>query len=382
MFSVTYLSIIFSSFIIISCSKTFSINYEELLGKFHCYIGLDKCNQAYIEFDLSIDFFWISSYSCSVDKLKLLFNNETTNIIVPPNYETSTNILYGSLILNSSSSIKNIRMYYVPQRIAGYFDSIGLAFDNTNQEHSFLFKLKENNHISHLGFGFFHSIKGVTSRGDVLFGEIPEQYTINKNKFSFKIDLDKKKWGSYIQKIIIGNLENNYEQKEYYGVFNTNQRYISVPEKVFQWLENIVFIDFINKDICKVEKYFISCKAGKLSDFPDMSILLHDHIFKLSPNELFIYTGASYYFIMNKEKNLKENEWILGTPLLKKYESYFDVENKEISFFSSDNFNKKSNQNFYAIRILLILIIIIVSLCTLNFITLKNKMSDAVQIYK
>lgn len=380
MFSLTYLSIIFSSFIIISCSKTFSIIYEELLGKFHCYISLGTCNPAYIEFDLSIDFFWISSYSCPADKLKQSFNNETNNIVIPPNYETSANILYESLIFDSSS-VNNLKMYYVPKRMAGYFDSLGLSFLSTNQEHSFLYKLKENSQISHLGFGFFHSFNGIGSKGNVVFGEVPENYTNNKNKFTFKIDSDKRKWGTYIQKIRIGNLEYKFNMKEYYGVFSTNQRYISIPEKVFKWLEDIVFKDMINQDICKVEDNFISCTAGKLSIFPDLNILLHDHLFILRSNELFVYTGASYYFIMNKEKNLKENEWILGTPLLKRYESYFDVENQEISFFSTEDFIAKS-KNIMTIKVILIFIIIIVSLWTLNFITLKNKENDAFQIYK
>ena len=90
------------------------------------------------------------------------------------------------------------------------------------------------------------------------------------------------------------------------------------------------------------------------------------YIFILDKNDLFIDVNDKKYFLCifpeeNRYKN--ENNWIFGTPFIKKYNFVFDQDIKKILFYE-DNANIKSNYESSKISKLALTIIIILSIIT------------------
>ena len=179
-----------------------------------------------------------------------------------------TNTLRGNLAFREEGgTINNVTLYYVNQRAGGFFDTIGLAYKITNPERSFIMTLKNNNIIDKMGFGFFHNMKDITSKGELVFGEVPEKYYKDRYSFSCRINDKKEVWGCGISGLSINDNEFKFTANKVYGVFQSHSINISVPPKVFHWITDEVFSKYINDKKCVLDRYYISCFENQLDDF-------------------------------------------------------------------------------------------------------------------
>ena len=321
--------------------KFISFQYEEVLNRLNVLAGIDICTSySFLELDMLHDFSWISSFTCDGYRLNDLFLKDSQcEIEIEKNVMVVTNTLRGNLAFREEGgTINNVTLYYVNQRAGGFFDTIGLAYKITNPERSFIMTLKNNNIIDKMGFGFFHNMKDITSKGELVFGEVPEKYYKDRYSFSCRINDKKEVWGCGISGLSINNNEFKFTANKVYGVFQSHSINISVPPKVFHWITDEVFSKYINDKKCVLYRYYISCFENQLDDFKGVSIIIGNIKFTLQKRQVFIFTGLMSNFAIRMDEQLQDDEWIIGVPLIKYYETYYDYENKAITFYSDTPF--------------------------------------------
>lgn len=95
-----------------------------------------------------------------------------------------------------------------------------------------------------------------------------------------------------------------------------------------------------------------------------------NYIFKINSNDILKESG-DYIFIKILFQQYGGN-WILGKPFLFKYKFMLNPELKEIGFYSSNNKNKKSNQNNSKWKLILIIFILCIIFAILGVILGKK----------
>ena len=181
-------------------------------------------------------------------------------------------------------------------------------------------------------------------------------------------------WYLFFNDIKIGNTKLNEERIAQYspqlGVIIGVKEYKNYIKKIF-------FDELINKNKCseksinfnkKIYSYYECDNDININNFEKLEFIHQElsYIFILDKNDLFIDVNDKKYFLCifpEENRYQNENNWILGTPFVKKYNFVFDQDIKKILFYD-ENTNIKSNYESSKISKFTLSIIIILSLIT------------------
>ena len=129
----------------------------------------------------------------------------------------------------------------------------------------------------------------------------------------------------------------NKKENDYYSLFQTNSKQISVPSRYYDFLHQSYMKQMINQEVCNLnpDKQYV-CKSSFVSnlsfslelDFDGMSL-------QLDTKDLFEDNGVWSSLIIKRNDN--PNEWKIGTGVLHKLNILFDYDDKSISFYSNEN---------------------------------------------
>jgi flagellar basal body-associated protein FliL len=247
-----------------------------------------------------------------------------------------------------------------------------------------------------------------------LIGQLKSRKIINSTLFSIKYDNSKEEG-----EVIIGEFPHNYAPKlfteknlyynkvtcytcppfNYYSKFtemfyknqtlstiktfqiNIDHGFIEAPLSEKKYFDSF-FEEY--KDFCKEENidnvYVFYCKKEAIKNFGPIVFyfenreiykigLLNAFNLELDYNDLFKNNGNNknlYYFQIIFKKN---EDWIFGKPLFKKYRLVFDQNNKMYGIYenikNAENVNKKSFKKSFSIIIVLVIIIAVLGIISI-----------------
>ena len=237
--------------------------------------------------------------------------------------------------------------------------------------------------------------------GEFIFGDDPNNYENNKNKYNdkefFKVSplssAEAVYWGIEFNNIYIKSKESQNNSKIFFtegkkAEIVINFSFMMGPEKFFEFIKTNFFSQYISKGVCSeknVNSYYtyIECDNNnnfKIESFPDI-IFEHKAFetwFNLTYKDLFVEDDKNKKYIFLILKKDYVTNWVLGTVFLRKFQLVFNEDLKTIGYYrqpgqyyeeiNDDINNGKSNGNLNemnkqskAKKIFIIILIIIFS---------------------
>ena len=272
-------------------------------------------------------------------------------------------------------------------------------------ETSFIKNLKQLKVISNYIFTFKYFNNNLNEdNGKLIIGEYPHKYdTKNYNKINFinaKADIVHKEieWYFILDGINVNEKkieENGYVYfypeigfivgSEYYFNYikslDTYENYFNNKKKCYN--EKININDFEGNDIeMKLNGEFIGYYCDKdvdvsLLKFDNISFIKKsmEYIFNFNTDNLWIeYGNYKYYMII--EKTIGDGYWYFGKPFFKKYQIFFDYDNKQIGLYTKNEAseeNKDNEKSNLIIVLIIVIIIFIVIVIVSMFVIIKFK---------
>ena len=227
----------------------------------------------------------------------------------------------------------------------------------------------------------FDNLKNKAYKGKLILNGFPHEYN---NLYNVK---------NYISSTIQYNEDNLNDwclalDNVYYGnnIVDENKKIIFRPEfgiiivsgTFFNYLTDNYFKEYKKENICNLTtfdligysyNYYYCSKEIDLKKFKEINFELKDINFNFSINyeDLFFEYNNKYYFLMIA-KNYKNNNFVFGSILMKKYNFVFDKYNRKIGFYTDLNVKKKKNiWLICSISILSVLIIIVLIFIIWNY---------------
>ena len=352
-----------------------------------------KRNESYFYYNQSLS----STFSYQVGK-----ESETYFSHPHISHYVQDNIDFISTNNNKEINIKDFKFLLADQVRESFQGVIGLkGFSSIPRRKDFFTSLKDynltNNYIWFLKFNNSKS-------GDLIIGNYPHNDKFNnkncnndclfKKKHFVKIYSNisekswKSQWGLNFKKIFIQNKDNLEEilsdcEKCKLVEFNPNLGIIKGSQKYKNIINELLFNNYINKNICfsdiitinknyeENEYYYYYCNISIKNELKNkINSIIFEHSvfntnFSLDFNDLFIEKGNYIFFkiIFDDYYN-----WIFGSPFMKKYMLIFNAESKEIGFYSENinNVDKENNddqnndKNDLLIKIIVIIVLSII----------------------
>lgn len=226
-------------------------------------------------------------------------------------------------------------------------DSLPLAHNVEDSDFSVLHSLLRQNKISYLRFRLSPS----TSK--LYLGGLPYDALYSTYKQSIKINELYYTWGANLSSFAFDYENgidfyyvNNYDN---YAYFTTRSIYVTLHQKVFNFIGNNVLRKFIYNKTCDEYKSFgrktFICKCSVIEDLPYTYLTFNKqhhigiHLSKLfrkckSTDETTESVIQSYHDNLYKNDSITE----IGTYFIQQFETEFDLETKEIHFYSEEEF--------------------------------------------
>lgn len=357
----------------INANLKFLSYISKVLGHYELRTGIGEDAINYdVVIDLSYDFLWVTpgklgAYE-SVTKTTKSIKNKTYQLsqiegklTFPPIYEIG---------------IDNYPVFLdIYNRIEEY-DSIGLSYDyNKTFLTSLLPIMKEQELITSMYFYIQH-INNYLAK--IYFGSMPYENILEYSTFC-NVDKDIKKWGCYIDSIILGNITSSLKvfNSNQYAIFSTNDELIYAPSTIISFLNKTLFHSFIKDKICEYNNEGnynqFQCKCEDVHQMINLSLVINGYIYEFNHTNLFLhYMNRCHFLIVENINNA--NQWILGITFLDNYDLKFDYEKSIVEFFSDKEmklftFNRN---NKCLISIIYCFIVVILFGIIFNIIT-KNK---------
>jgi hypothetical protein len=176
-------------------------------------------------------------------------------------------------------------------------------------------------------------------------------------------------------------------------MFYLEQGIIMASDGYEKTIKEAFFNDKIKNGLCNESQiYFnineynaITCSDEvSLKDFPTLNFEINDALFTLDYNDLFTKINKTNYFLVIFSPETQN--WVLGKPFLKKYQTIIDSTKNTISLYNPNNNNndEKSNENnnsgsnVFLIVLIILVVIIILAVLVFLFIKLnKNKIKSS-----
>ena len=196
--------------------------------------------------------------------------------------------------------------------------------------------------------------------GAFIIGDEPHNYESNKNVYNeneyIKIgalyQFDGLYWDINFNSIYtISKNDNNSKIGDFgatWGELNPNIGFIFSTTFYFNTMKNIFFSNF--KEICKERELgryhtYIECDKNEKFMVDSFPTLYFEHkefetIFNLTFEDTFILDESSNKYIFLILKSRLFNNWVLGSPFLRKYQFTFNTDAKTIGYYKSMNNNK------------------------------------------
>lgn len=331
--SIFILNLSFLPFFISCIDDYITLHYFSLSRGFLVDLGIGEHElPIFFSFNMARDYSLLSEHtykrlSMQSEKQEIVYNNQ----------DVYADLLSLKLSLLAQCKIQNFDMYYIHEKRHELYDEIGLSYNSMEQTSSLVYQLKKNKKINRLAFGF--SPEKNEEEGDVYFGDIPTQYR-NNNKIELRVKSIEHKWGCDLTQIYINNEMKDKFEVDSYTYFQSNSRFIRIPQSFFTFLNTKIFMDYIVKQQCvinqigSIKKFRCDCEITK--HFPSIRFVIDDNIIELTKDNLFIFDSYNKcVFTMVNDVNDFSRHFILGVSFYRNYYTLFNYERQSIELYST-----------------------------------------------
>lgn len=351
---------------VFSLEKIIKTEYDEIRGQFFLALNITVFNTSvYLNIDLQKPYTWLSLYLIDSSELESLESLGREQIqLSNDNKKEEALISTSSFIFRDNNiSINDLYFYFIRKNLLNNKDSLGLS-PSSNNNFSFLYRMKEEGLINALSFGFGPHEQS-SRKGYLYFGGLPSSYTKSLNKGSCKINIRNNQWGFFIESINVKEHYYNIDKKSNFGIIVTDSPYILVPKSFMYFLYQYYFEYLFSIGYCQKTTKEIYCFANYMELLPKLSIKLDRTELIISPRQLFRAEFEFCTFLIRVNEN--NDKWIFGNSFIKAFTILFDYTKEEIVFYGKDNV-KGTNTNC-----LLLLYLIIIFMLLLNILLLITK---------
>ena len=223
---------------------------------------------------------------------------------------------------------------YPPQ--ARFFFGLGSYY--SDESFSFLHRLKSEKQINQLIFGFVPHVESNRKNGSVYYGGVP--YTVRENKTSYtcKVTTRDSSWGCPIDKVYVNNIE--YKNRNY-AYLNANRREVLVPQSFYGFIKEKILLLYIDDKICTEElyneNYYFRCRESVKNTIKEIRFDFGK--FSLRMTNYFLCGGGSCDFLLQYNP-YTNNTWVIGAAFISEYDVFFNYEDRSISFYFENDYNK------------------------------------------
>ncbi len=266
--------------------------------------------------------------------------------------------------------------------------TIGLLIQSDNikyEEFNFISQLKKRNLIDESIYSFqYTDIK--KEKGEFIVGvkldEIDKKKYNSSNYRSIVVDPDLYilSWRIKIEKIYFDNkIYINYDDYIYFQIekgviIASKELQAIIKKKIFFEANSCDLNTFQIKELQEIYNYYVCSDTIDIQSFGNLTFHINkterDYMnFTLNHEDLFYKFNQRYYFLIVFPNKLN-NEIILGTPFLKKYDIIFNMEQGRIGFYTEIN---KSTVFTLTHLIIIILFLIIIGLVLFIYFSLCKK---------
>ena len=210
-------------------------------------------------------------------------------------------------------------------------DQLSLSYSFENESLSLVHMLYNNKVIEHKLFVIAPKFDK-EKNGYLYIGSIPNNTEHIKNKGKCKVQ-DDSLWSCQLDNIIVNRTILNMNSKV---IFHTGFEYTLLSKKLYDFLVNKIFVNYIKKDICRVvptpfEALFCP-NIDKINIDFDIQFTFNDMIIKIPFRQFMI-----------KNKNIIpvypigrfQGDIVIGTPFISQFNyTVFDYDDKSISLYS------------------------------------------------
>lgn len=314
-----------------------SLPFEESYGRFEVTLGFGSPVQKrqYI-IDLSTEYCW--NHIGIYNPTKSSYSKEIGRALIPvDNSEIKTYIRYQDTFTLYYTNNTYLRLTNFPflfyEQPTSEFQTIGITFSFTDPDYSITDVLYKTKTIPKRQFAIHQNN---FTHGELIFGEINDNYTTGKWVSSCKINKTFKKWGCNMESIMINSVK--YQVNDY-AFFNSMNNKIFVPKKFMDFLTETIFKPFIEAKTCEksvINQIFVIVCEWRVVKFFDDLVLNFDNGSKLIIVKDIMFTRFfdKCLFVI-KNQGTKRNSWEIGTVAFKNHTIVFDYENENITFYSS-----------------------------------------------
>lgn len=323
----------------------------------------------YFHYNMEIPFSYVTKYSVNqgyfqtsdIDfssKINVsLFNNE--QLIA----HTLKSSMYFSKIKTNPKLEKFTFLFFPTTAVA---DTLSLAHNFISDEYNLIERLYKENIITKRKFSFYINS---AFTGELILGEIPSSI---KSKFKYKSQCNVVKqnkeniWSCNLDSIKIkggkDKLDINYyvQKDNKISYFQTTDKSIKVPRYFFDYINETIFTEYLNKNICNSHtiglKHFFKCECEETYPFPTFYFEFEGMTIVLDRDMIFQDYITVCYFQIETWDDLSNNEWVFGIPVFKMFIPEFNFDEEVITFYSKDRsiLNlKESNLNISKLNIII-----------------------------
>lgn len=332
--------------------KTFYTDYMVIQYIYYIRVAVGEPYQSFLtEINLEKNYSCFNTYSYKLYISKTLKNHGVSMVPIEniTYYTDYCEDFLRFIPVNVSGSdislqnrIKDFPFFLVEYEMGNVGNNLGLGFYTSNSINSTINSLYKRDIIDKR---IFYLIPDDETKGKLIFGDISNDYLINNyHKASCKVvgSENSTKWGCDLKEFTL-QVENKVfsTKRSEISYFLTNERDIFAPHNVLNFLNETLFKLEPWKSKCEFGHYYrmnkIKCDCS-LKKLPvKMKFAIGHYIFEF--NELLEDTlGICFLILRFKPKDT--NEWIIGNWFISNYVSGFDYDNKEISFYSKEEFKK------------------------------------------
>ena len=337
-------------------SKIIPMHLFNVMGEYDLEIGFGK--EPFIIFmtiDLQMQTSWVSpqfyslNRSTTVKKISLVGekikveNNYEPVFILEDIIKIARDSFTGWTSFNKPEKyeITGYTFYYLPNITYTSKQYISFSYKplNDNENYSLLHLLYNNKIIEKKQFSF---VQEKNSYFTIFLGGIILK---EEEKYSVKCKIIHNSWGCNYSYLYISNNKSKIYKSDQikYIYFQATSNKISIPISLYDFFSEELFPPYFQNDTCKEEIIgnfrSINCKCEGITYLPNIVLVIEGKKFYLDKDMLFFNPIGLCVFVMkvNKDEE-KENSIILGTTFYDKYNTLFDYDNAEISFFSDKPF--------------------------------------------
>lgn len=240
---------------------------------------------------------------------------------------------------------------------------IGFHLKSSEKSSFFLNILKQKNYIDKIGFSLaLDKIKELDKR-KLIFGSVPNEIAqTHKSQGKCLVGKNATNWSCALSYVQFG--------KEMYTInepifFDESKTFLTVPPHFFEGFPIKYLKNKIKNDICIRESdpfsFYdrIECNCKEITDLPNMEFVFENTILSINSKLLFFQNNEKCVYKIEREEVFG-----FGVHFLEYFTTYFDFEEKSISFYSN-NIEIKSTIDYSLNKVVILSLILILIIPTI-----------------